>query len=284
MIKQVSFETSQPILYLVSTPIGNLADITYRAVETLKTVDLILVEDSRNSKVLLNHYNIDKPMMAYHDHNKEEKHATILKLLNEGKSIALISDAGTPCIADPGYELVKVVVENYFNVVSIPGVSALLSALSVAGLNTSPFTFLGFLPKKESQIKTLIQKYQHDMATLVIYESPNRIKKSIALIAEILSNRNVCIARELTKKFETIIRTKLHEVNLEQLDHRGEYVLLIEGQLTPSVVSIEELLDQVKDLISKNMSQSDAIKQVALDYNYSKNEIYNAYLQTKVKE
>ena len=282
-MKQNSFNNNLPSLFLVSTPIGNLEDITFRAINTLKSVDYILVEDSRKSSTLLNHYQIKKPLIQYHDHNKDEKNSYVLSLLKDNKNIALISDAGTPCIADPGFELSRMVANEGYNVVSIPGASALLTALVCSGLITHPFIFVGFLPRKNQQIVQLFQKYIEMEVSIIFYESPNRIKNSIEQLKSFDKNFNICIARELTKKFETIIRGKIEKIDLEMLDHRGEYVVVIEAYSHTPEKQIFDVVDEVNKLIKDGLTKNEAIKQIAKNKKVNKNELYQTYISsTKV--
>lgn len=271
---QRSFKEEKPTLYIVSTPIGHLKDMTFRAVEILSQVDIILAEDTRTSSVLLNHYNIHKPLMSYHDFNKEEQTIRVISMLKEGKNLALISDAGTPGISDPGYEMIKEVIEAGFHVVSIPGASAILASLVTSGLMIQPFTFIGFLPKKVQALKQTLKGYQHRQETLVIYESPNRIKQTIEYTYEILGNRNISIARELTKTFETIIRTNLEQaIQMEHIS-KGEYVLVIEGEYDKQSFDDESVESHYKRYIKQGYTEKDAIKTVAKDRHVHKNEIY----------
>lgn len=222
------------ILYIVATPIGNLADITFRAVETLKQVDLIAAEDTRHSGKLLQHYDINTPMLSLHEHNENVKYKKILDMLQEGKSVALISDAGTPLISDPGYRLVREAIQLNIQVVPVPGASAIISALSVSGLPSDHFTFEGFLPAKEAARKHTLESLQNETRTMVFYESPHRILAMLNNLLEVFGeDREVVIARELTKRFETIRGGKLQEMvswileNLEQ--QKGEFVVLVAG-------------------------------------------------------
>jgi len=216
-------------LYVVATPIGNLQDITYRAVETLKSVDVIFAENPRHSKILLSTYNIKKELVSYNDHNYQKKIPFALDIARNGKTIALITDAGTPTIQDPGYRIVKAFIENGYDVVPIPGPSAFVCALQASGLATDKFVFLGFLPKSKSKQSKLLLKYDLD-ATIIIYESPNRLLKTLENIKQTLGNRYVVIAKELTKIYEEFIRGKVEDViaKLEEKKIVGEFVILIE--------------------------------------------------------
>jgi len=271
---QKSFKEEVATLYIVSTPIGNLKDMTYRAVEILNQVDAILAEDTRTSSILLNHYHIHKPLISYHDFNKDEQTKRILSMLEEGKHLALISDAGTPGISDPGYELIKEVIQAGYHVVSIPGASAILAALVTSGLMIQPFTFLGFLSKKQQTAKQTLEKYKHRQETLVIYESPNRVQKTLEFIYNILGNRNISIARELTKTFETIIRTNLEQALQMEHINKGEYVFIIEGEYEQTSFENESIDNHFKRYLKQGYNEKDAIKLVAKDRNVHKNEIY----------
>ena len=273
---QKSFETNQKKLYIVSTPIGNLSDMTYRAVDVLKMVDVILAEDTRNSGILLKHYKIETKMMSYHEFNKNEKEKLILEMLDDGKNIALISDAGTPGISDPGYEIIKSAIDQGFDVISIPGASAILTALVSSGLVIQPFTFIGFLPRKKSEAKALLSTYVLRKETLVIYESPLRIDKTNILLREILGNRKVSYARELTKKFETIYRMDLDKAMSETFDNRGEYVIVIEGN-NEEIVYENSIADHVKKYMDLGHDEKEAMKLVAKDRKISKSDVYREY-------
>jgi 16S rRNA (cytidine1402-2'-O)-methyltransferase len=271
---QKSFKDQKPTLFVVSTPIGNLKDISYRAIEILNEVDFILAEDTRTSSTLLNHYQIKKPLISYHEFNKEEQSAKIISLLENQKNLALISDAGTPGINDPGYEIIKEVINKGFHVVSIPGASAILGALVTSGLIIQPFTFIGFLPRKKSMIIEVISDYKYRLETLVIYESPQRIDKSLKVLYEVLGNRRISIARELTKTFETIIRTDLETACLEEQNPKGEYVIIIEGNHQKTASQFGTIEEHYMHYLTLGYTQKDAMKQVAKDRNITKSEVY----------
>jgi len=220
-------------LYIVSTPIGNLGDFTFRAVEILKSVQLIAAEDTRVSGILLKHYEIATPMLPYHDFNKEQATPGILRKLDKGDDIALISDAGTPLISDPGFFLVRAAVAQGLNIVPIPGASAMLAGLVAAGLPSDRFTFEGFLPRKKGR-QTRFKFLAEDPRTIILYESPHRVARTLKDIGEYMGNREVVIGREITKKYEEFIRGKVSEIR-EQLDTRsikGEVVIMIGGKKT----------------------------------------------------
>lgn len=221
-----------PGLYIVSTPIGNLADITLRALDTLKNVDLIACEDTRHSGILLAHYNIKNKLTSFHEYNKRERTPEIIRLLKQGQSIALISDAGTPGISDPGFYLIRETIKENLAVIPIPGPSALISALTVSGLPSDRFVFEGFLPKRDGRKRKKIEELKQETRTMIFYDSPHRVLDSLQDILEILGDRPMVLVRELTKKFETIMRGKISEIlsKIEGTKIKGEIVLVIQGK------------------------------------------------------
>lgn len=270
---QKSFQDIKPTLYVVSTPIGNLKDMTYRAVDMLRDVDLILAEDTRTSGVLLAYHQIKKPLLSYHEFNKTDKEDQIIAYLREGKNLALISDAGTPGISDPGYEIIKRVIEEGFYVVSIPGASAMLAALVTSGLVIQPFTFIGFLPRKISDQKTILEAYKGRTETLIIYEAPSRVSKTLEVIMNVLGDRRLSIHREMTKAFETIIRTTLSEALTMEMNPKGEYVLIIEG-LKENHQPILDVVEHYEELIKAGYPSKEAMKIVGEAHQLSKNDVY----------
>lgn len=251
-------------LYLVPTPIGNLEDITLRALRILREVTLIAAEDTRTSHILLNHYDIKTPLTSYHEHNKLTKLEAILGALVSG-DVALISDAGTPAISDPGYELVKAVIEAGYRVEALPGANALLPALTASGLPTDSFLFLGFFPRKQSQqigLLTEIAKFRH---TLIWYESPNRLIETLILIRDQLGERPICVAREISKKFEEFVRGDISAVihHFEQISPRGEIVLMMGGAVDSPPEKWTEA--QLRDEIIKRREKGDPLKAIARD-------------------
>ena len=277
MNRQKSFINDKATLYLVATPIGNFSDITYRAVETLKSVDYIFAEDTRVSKVLLNHYGINKPLDSYHEYNKEEKGNKILELLEKGYNVAQISDAGMPIISDPGYSVSRQAMDLGYNVVIIPGVSASISALVVSGLNPHPFLFYGFLSNKSQTRKKELKELKNKKETLIFYETPHRIKEFLTDMLEELGDRKIALCRELTKKFEEIIRGNISEV-LEIIDEvKGEIVVVVEGNNEEINYDNLTVIEHVNLYIKEGKSTMDAIKLVAKDRNVKKQEIYDIY-------
>lgn len=277
---QISFQDNKPKLYIVSTPIGNLKDMTIRALDVLKEVDHIYAEDTRTSKKLMSFYNISKPLFSYHEHLKFEGIIRILEDLKQGKNVALISDAGTPLISDPGSELVTKTIEHGFSVIPIPGASAMLAGLVVSNMDLSRFTFIGFLPRKESEIKKELTQIIDLKQTLIFYESPNRVIKTLALMFEIFGDRNVSVMKELTKNFETIWWTKLSEIDQLDMNLKGEFVIVLEGNKEFKTFDIKDAIVLVETYIEDGLSEKEAMRQAAKQTNISKNEIYQ-YLKVK---
>lgn len=271
-MEQVSFKNDKKTLYLVSTPIGNLEDITFRAINILNTVEVVFAEDTRTSSVLFKHYDINTKMISYHEHEKYDKIDLVLNYLNSGEDVALISDAGTPGISDPGFELVEKVVDNGFNVVSIPGATASITALTSSGLLMQPHLFIGFLPRKTNEIKSELNKYINLKATLIIYESPFRVKNTLKMLYECYGDRRVVLARELTKLFETITRTTLARSLDLEINTKGEYVILVEGYKEEKVnLSIEELYEKYNN---EGYKEKVIFEKIAKDLNISKRDVY----------
>ena len=256
------------ILFIVATPIGNLDDITFRAVEILKSVDIVLAEDTRHSKNLLKHLNITKHIRAFHEHNEREKTKAIIDELHSGKSIALISDAGTPLISDPGYFLVAQAKQEDLRVVPIPGASALITALSASGLASDRFTFLGFLPSKQAARIRLLQTLRNQTVTSIFYESPKRILGTLADMHAIFGDsRKVCLAKELTKAFETIqtdsIPNLIKYLKIDQSHQKGEFVILVSATDKIERTESEAQLDTLLPILCAEMGASKAAKLAA---------------------
>ncbi len=274
-------------LYLVATPIGNLEDMTARAIRILKEADLIAAEDTRNSMKLLTHFDIHTPMTSYHEFNKHEKAKELVEKLLEGKNIACITDAGTPGISDPGYELVCYAAEAGITVTAVPGCVAATTALTLSGLSTRRFAFEGFLPADKKECRDRINELKEETRTFVIYEAPHRLLKTLKLLLEGLGDRKISFCRELTKKHEEIIRTTISEGirHFEENAPKGEFVLCIEGadksqieavrQMTWQELSIEE---HMKMYLDCGMEKTAAMKQVAKDRGLSKRDVYQALL------
>lgn len=274
-------------LYLCATPIGNMGDITLRVIETLKMVDVIAAEDTRNSIKILNHFDIHTPMTSYHEHNKFDKAYVLIEQLKEGKNIALITDAGTPAISDPGEILVKLCNQEGIIVTSLPGAAALIVALTLSGLETRRFCFEGFLPSDKKEKKTILEMLGNETRTIILYESPHRIKKTLAELYESLGDRNITVCKELTKKFEKVICTSLRECTslYENEEPRGEFVLVIEGKALEDIRSekIKEweemtIQEHMEVYLAKGYLKKDAMKMVAKDRGISKREVYSELL------
>ncbi|MGI6072568.1 MAG: 16S rRNA (cytidine(1402)-2'-O)-methyltransferase [Lachnospiraceae bacterium] len=271
-------------LYLCATPIGNLKDITFRVVETLKEVDLIAAEDTRHTLGLLNHYGIKAKLTAYHEHNKYDKAQELVAMLQEGQSIALVTDAGTPGISDPGEELVRMCIEAGIEVTSLPGACALVTALSMCGLPSGKFVFEGFLPVNKSERKAALSRIRDETRTIVIYEAPHRIVKTLKELLDVLGDRNIRICKELTKIYETLMIVTVSEAvrHFEENSPRGEMVVIIEGANEAELekarinswqqMSLEEHMSLYT---CKGISEKDAMKQVASDRGVSKRDVYN---------
>ncbi len=270
-------------LYIVSTPIGNLEDITLRALNILKQVDLIACEDTRTTRKLLSRYQIQKPLTSYHEHNEIEKAKELLSMLQEGHSIALVTDAGTPGVSDPGFRIVKLASENGVQIFSVPGPSAAIAALSISGLPTSGFTFLGFPPKQKKRLIEYLERIKDYPETLIFYESPRRVIKTLESMAEVFGERNASLGREITKMYEETLRGTLSEIvtTLKSRDNlKGEFTLVIEGNSQDKGEFDSETIDDLLLYFKKEgVSLKDAVKQVAVDSGVSKSKIYKKALQ-----
>lgn len=270
-------------LFLCATPIGNLGDITARVLETLQTVDMIAAEDTRNSIKLLNHFEIKTPMTSYHEYNKVEKAKTLIDQMEQGKNIALITDAGTPAISDPGEVLVKMCQENNITVTSLPGPAACITALTLSGLSTRRFCFEGFLPTDKKEKKDILNELQKETRTIIIYEAPHHLIRTLQEVYEVLGERRLTICRELTKKFETILPTTLEQALTKYRTEtpRGEYVLVIEGKSLDdkkqeTIDSWQEMsVEQHMDFYEKDgIDHKEAMRLVAKDRGIAKREVY----------
>ncbi len=274
-------------LYLCATPIGNLEDMTFRCVRILKEVDLIAAEDTRGSIKLLNHFEIKTPMTSYHEYNKIEKGKKLVERMLGGENIALITDAGTPGISDPGEELAVMCHEAGIPVTSVPGAAACVTALTVSGLPTRRFVFEAFLPADKKERQQVIGGLRDEMRTIVMYEAPHRLIRTLALLEEALGDRRISICKELTKKHETVFQTTLREAAAYYEEHepRGEYVLVIEGRSREELIKEERaqweevpLKDHMALYMEKGLSKKDAMKQVAKDRGVGKREVYQMLL------
>lgn len=270
-------------LYIVATPIGNLDDITIRALDILKKVDYIAAEDTRHTLKLLNHFEISKPLISYYKENEKTKSDVIIEKLEEGKNIALVSDAGTPGISDPGEEVIKKAIGKNIKVIPIPGACAAINAIICSGFSTKEFEFIGFLSAKKSEKIKKLQELRFDTRTLIIYEAPHKLESTLNSMIEVLGDRNICIARELTKIHEEFIRGKISEI-MDSLEYRGECVILVEGAtISKKEQDIENLsklsLDEHYNYYEKKgFTKKDIIKKVSKDRKLEKNEVYQYFL------
>ena len=275
-------------LYLCATPIGNLEDMTFRCVRILKEVDLIAAEDTRNSIRLLNHFEIKTPMTSYHEYNKIEKGRKLVEKLREGTDIALITDAGTPGISDPGEELVRMCREEGIPVTAVPGAAACVTALTISGLSTRRFAFEAFLPTEKKERQQILEELKQETRTIVLYEAPHRLVKTLRLLLETLGDRQVRVCRELTKKHETVYEnTPSGAVSYyEEQEPKGECVLVIAGKSREEIRREEQmqweemtLEEHMEKYLSEGMDRKEAMKQVAKDRGIGKREVYRALLQ-----
>lgn len=275
-------------LYLCATPIGNLEDMTFRVIRTLKEVDLIAAEDTRNSIKLLNHFEIQTPMTSYHEYNKYEKGRKLVEKLQDGMNIALITDAGTPGISDPGEELVKMCYEAGISVTSLPGAAACITALTLSGLSTRRFAFEAFLPTDKKEKELVLQEIERETRTIIMYEAPHRLLKTLRMLSERLGKeRRITVCRELTKRHETAFATTLEEAcaYYNEQPPKGECVLVIEGRSREQIAQEEKaqweemsIEEHMEHYLSQGIDKKEAMKKVAKDRGVSKRDIYNALI------
>lgn len=281
MIKQQSFKNEKPTLFLVATPIGNLNEMTPRAIETLKTVDIIAAEDTRNARKLCSHFEINTKMISHHMHNEQESTKGIIDLLESGMNIGLVSDAGYPLISDPGQTLVRDVITAGYNVVPISGSSAFLNALVASGLIVQPFAFMGFMEHKEGQLKKQLIQHKDLPMTTIYYLSVHKLEKTLEIVYDVLGNRKICLVREITKMHEEFIRGTVTEVMESVETIKGEFVIVIEANTEVSEVSFDDLIIRIKEQINAGNSVSRSISSVAKENGVSKNELYSYYHENK---
>lgn len=273
-----SFDEAKPTLYLVPTPIGNLQEITQRAMDVLKDVGVIAAEDTRNTKKLLMAYGIQKPLISHHEHNQSTSIPIILDYLKGGKSVAVVSDAGYPLVSDPGANLVKEVINNDFAVVSLSGANAAMNALVASGLSCVHYLFYGFLENKSSKRKKQLEELKEFPYTLIFYEAPHRIESMLQDVLEVLGDRNMCLARELTKLHEEYIRGTVSEVIQVAKDKKGEMVVIIEGKpIEEESFDMDTAIKKVDEYIKQGLKTKEAIKKAATELGCSKNELYDEY-------
>lgn len=271
-------------IYLVATPIGNLEDITLRALRTLKEVDLIAAEDTRNTLKLLNHFEISKPLISYHRHNEEIKVDNLIEKLKKGENIAVVSDAGTPGISDPGEVIVKEAIKNNIDVIPIPGACAAINALIASGLDTKEFAFYGFLPLNKKLRKEKLEEIKNEIRTLIIYEAPHKLKNTLSDLKDFIGDRSIVLAREITKIHEEFIRENIDDIIFKSDNLKGEMIILIEGakkiesELPLNNLSLDE---HYKYYEKQGLDKKEIIKKIAKDREVNKNEIYMYFTNKK---
>lgn len=280
MKRNKSFNNSQPLLYLVATPIGNLSEMSKRAIDVLSEMDIIAAEDTRNTKLLLKNYGIEKDFFSLREHNENEASEHLIKLIKDGKKIAYVSDAGYPGISDPGYLLVCNAIKENISVSTVCGSSAFLNALVASGLPTNHFYFYGFLSAKESEAKTELEDIKNRKETVIFYEAPHRIIKTLKTIRSVLGNRDVVLARELTKLNEEFIRGTLDElIEIDETTLKGEMVVIVRGNENNQTIDDDKILARINYFTSKGLTNKDAIEVVSDEMNVNKNYIKKLVLK-----
>ena len=279
-MRQSSYDGSAS-LYLIPTPIGNLDDITVRGLKTLEMVDLILCEDTRESSKLLNYFDIKKKLVSCHEYNEDKIKDYVISELASGKNIGLITDQGSPVVSDPGYVVSKAVIEHHFNVIALPGATAFVPALTSSGIAPSPFLFYGFLQTKESKIKRELMSLSKLPYTLIFYEAPHRIEKTLGYMLEVFGNRNISIHREISKLHEEICRGTIQELISIVPELKGEFVLIVDGNHQEIDYSSMSILEHVQLYLDDGMSEKEAIKVVARERGVAKSIIYKDYHENK---
>ncbi len=269
-------------IYLVATPIGNLEDITFRAIKTLKEVDIIAAEDTRHTLQLLNHFEISKPLISYHRHNEETKTEDLINIVLEGKNIAIVTDAGTPGISDPGEEIVKEAIKNQINIIPIPGACALINSLIVSGISTKEFSFFGFLPLNKKNRKQVLEKIKEEQKTVILYEAPHKLQNTLQDILEKIGDVNACLVRELTKLHEEKLYGTISQLIQICKEPKGEFVIILDLNELKSKVKEQHnemtLEEQYLFYEKQGLDKKDIIKQIAKDRKVAKNEIYQIFL------
>lgn len=266
-----------PTVYIIPTPIGNMEDITLRAINTLKLVDVIFCEDTRVTSLLLKHLDIKKKLISSHKFNEDKNDLKLLEYLDNGQNVGIVTDRGTPIISDPGYELVKIAIENNYNVVSLPGPTAFVPALTSSGISPQPFLFYGFLNSKSSKRKKELETLQNHTETMIFYEAPHRIVETLNDMLSVLGNRKVSISREISKKFEEIYRSNIKNIIDCMIDVKGELVIVVEGNDNINTFDNLSIIEHVNLYIKEGIDKKEAIKLVAKDRNMKKGDVYNEY-------
>lgn len=270
-----------PTLYLIPTPIGNMEDITLRSINIMKEVEVIFAEDTRVTSMLLKHLNIKKKLISSFNYNEQLNKDKLLEYLQNGYNVGLVSDRGTPIISDPGYELAKYAIENNYNVVGLPGPTALIPALITSGISPMPFLFYGFLNSKATKRKQEIEQLKNEKATLIFYEAPHRIIETLSDMLNILGSRNIAISREISKKFEEVYRGTLDTITCQLVDVKGEFVIVVEGNKQENSYNNLTITEHVNLYIKEGKDSKEAIKIVAKERNLKKQDVYNEYHKIK---
>ena len=278
-MSQISYDDT-PTLYLVPTPIGNLGDMTYRSIEVLKNSEVIFSEDTRETKKLLDYYGIDKKLISNHKFNEDTAWQKVLSYLDEGKSVALVSDRGTPSISDPGFVSAYQIINKGYNVVCLPGATACIPALVMSGLNPNKFLFYGFLNSKKSSKKKELEELKEYKYSIILYESPFRVVETLELIKEVMGDRNISISREISKKHEEVYRGTVSEV-LEEINPKGEFVIVIEENKEEKNYDQVDIISHIKELVRSGLTEKEAIKEVAKLHKLQKQEVYKKYMEVK---
>ena len=278
-MSQISYDNT-PTLYLVPTPIGNLGDMTYRSIEVLKNSEVIFSEDTRETKKLLDYYNIDKKLISHHKFNEDTAYKKVLSYLEEGKSVSIVSDRGTPSVSDPGFESTYQIIKRGYNVVCLPGATACIPALVMSGLNPNKFLFYGFLNSKKSTKKKELEDLKDLRYTIIIYESPFRVIETLELIKEVMGDRNISISREISKKHEEVYRGTVSEV-LGEVSPKGEFVIVIEENKEEKNYDEVDIISHIKELVRSGLTEKEAIKEVSKLHKLPKQEVYMKYTEVK---
>jgi len=277
---QKSYDNS-PTVYLIPTPIGNMEDITLRAINILKKVEVLFTEDTRVTGLLLNNLNIKKKLISSHKYNEETNFEKILKYLHDGHDVGIVTDRGTPIISDPGYGLTKFVIENGFNLVCLPGATALIPALAVSGLPADKFLFYGFLDSRQSKRRKELENIKLIKETIIFYESPHRIEETLNDMGNILGNRRISISREISKLYEEVYRGNIWEILKQGINIKGEFVIVVSGNNEKVIINQNDYLNEIDVLIKDGIKTNDAIKIVSKKYNLNKSDVYKEYHENK---
>lgn len=277
---QKSYDNS-PTVYLIPTPIGNMEDITLRAINILKKVEVLFTEDTRVTGLLLNNLDIKKKLISSHKYNEETNFEKILKYLNDGHDVGIVTDRGTPIISDPGYGLTKFVIKNGFNLVCLPGATALIPALAVSGLPADKFLFYGFLDSRQSKRRKELENIKLIKETIIFYESPHRIEETLKDMGNILGNRRISISREISKLYEEVYRGNVWEILKQGINIKGEFVIVVSGNNEEVIINQNDYLNEIDDLIKDGFKTNDAIKIVSKKYNLNKSDVYKEYHENK---